>query len=216
QLVLQVTAVDEHLRQRRHQTIDRQLARERALPVARLEQPEHFERAERVAYRSAAHAEPRRQHAFGRQRLVGRVGPLQDQLADPIGNLLVNTGLFDGFDEPGFARAGARSGGRGRLDTRAGEWQTVPPDWFDHRATLAQRSSRNPTRFSRWVTTSNSWSRDRRAPCRARSRSTPSNSGWRTRSWSPGRATRRRCRCRSPPPASTAGRSSTRTSAPSG
>ena len=51
QLVLQIVTIREDRRQRRDQAVDVQLARERALPVPRLEQADRFERAERVADR---------------------------------------------------------------------------------------------------------------------------------------------------------------------
>src|SRR5215218_185959 len=132
----------------------------------------------RVADGPAAHAQPSCQIAFRRQRLTRRIRAVEDELPEAIGDFLVNSRFFDRLDQPRLARAAASLRARSRLDTRAVEWQTVPPYWFDHRSTLARQPVKNPYGTSTWLTAWSSLFPGRRAPSRAPSRSTPSSSGW--------------------------------------
>jgi hypothetical protein len=140
QLVLQIVAVAEDGGQRRHQPVDVQLLRKRALTVPRDEQTNRLERTKRVADRPAADAEPFGERALGGQRPPRRERAVENQHADAVGDLLGDARLSDWLDEAELGAGGAPPGGVAALDSPGSGCQTHPPNWLDHRATLTYSS----------------------------------------------------------------------------
>src|SRR5206468_789565 len=123
--------------------VDVQLLRKRALAVTRREQTDGFQRAERVADRPAADAEPSGELALGGQRQACGEGAVENQHSDAVGDLLGDTRLSDRLDHERLSLRGPLPGTARPLDTPRNGCQTHPPDWFDHRATLTHCGSRN-------------------------------------------------------------------------
>ena len=110
ELVAQVVAVGQDRRERRHEPVHVELARERALPVAGLEQADRLEQAQGIADPPAAHAEALGEQALARQRLAGRQGAVEDQHANAIGDFLGDARLLDWPDQAHGAIGGAAPG----------------------------------------------------------------------------------------------------------
>src|SRR5438093_1758826 len=143
QLVLEIVAVAQDRGQRRHQPVDVQLLRKRALAVTRREQTDGFQRAERVADRPAADAEPSGELALGEERRAGGEGAVENQHSDAVGALLGDTRLSDRLDHERLSLRGPLPGTAGPLGTSRNGCRTHRPDGFDHRATLTHCGSRN-------------------------------------------------------------------------
>src|SRR5207247_7378841 len=142
QLVLGIVAVAQDRDQRRHQPVDVQLLRKRALAGTRGGQTDGSQRAERVADRPAADAEPSGELALGGQRQACGEGAVENQHSDAVGDLLGDTRLSGGLDHERLSLRGPLPGTARPPDAPQNGCQTHPPDWFDHRATLTHCGSR--------------------------------------------------------------------------
>jgi hypothetical protein len=133
-LILQIGPVGHHRSQGCNQAVHRKLVRKRALPVPRLEKTNRFQRAQRVADRSAAHAEPFRQMAFRGQGLAGGKRAVQHEHPDPVGNFLGNARFLDRSDEANLIAGLVRK----TLDSVPCGWYIFVIKWFNHWSTVPQ------------------------------------------------------------------------------
>ena len=98
QFIFEVVAIRKDGREWRHEAIDVELLRKRALPVPADEQPDRLQHAQRIPDRATTHAEPLGKLSFSWQRLPRRERRVEDQQANAIGNLFRNARLSDWLD----------------------------------------------------------------------------------------------------------------------
>ena len=110
ELVAKIAAVGQDRRERGHEPVHVELARERALTVPGFEQADRLEHAQGIANRPAAHAEALREQALARQRLARRQRAVEDQHANAIGDFLGDARLLDWLDQAHRTVGGAAPG----------------------------------------------------------------------------------------------------------
>jgi len=98
QLIFEVVAIREDRREWRHESIDVELLRKRALPVPANEQPDSLQHAQRIPDRATTDTELLSKLSLSWQRLPRRERRVENQHANTVGNLFRNARLSDWLD----------------------------------------------------------------------------------------------------------------------
>ena len=98
-------AIREDGREWRHEPIDVELLRKRALPVPANEQPDRLQHAQRIPDRATTDTELLSKLSLSWQRLPRRERRVENQHANTVGNLFRNARLSDWLDPARIAGA---------------------------------------------------------------------------------------------------------------